>query len=48
MYIIDYDKNKPLPEQVRLLMENVQKMAYEYEERISKLEKEIAELKKKA
>lgn len=48
MYIIDYDKNKPLPEQVRLLMENVQKMAYEYEERISKLEIEIAELKKKA
>ncbi|MBE5035711.1 hypothetical protein [Gallibacter intestinalis] len=48
MYIIDYDKNKPLPEQVRLLMENVQKMAYEYEERILKLETEIAELKKKA
>ena len=48
MYIIYYDKNKPLPEQVRLLMENVQKMAYEYEERILKLEKEIAEFKKKA
>lgn len=48
MYIIDYDKNKPLPEQVRLLMENIQKMAYEYEERILKLENEITELKKKA
>lgn len=48
MYIIDYDKNKPLPEQVRLLMENIQKMAYEYEDRIKTLESQVAELMSKA
>ena len=48
MYIIDYDKNKPLPEQVRLLMENIQKMAYEYEDRIKMLESQVAELMSKA
>ena len=47
MFILDYDKNKPLAEQVRLLMENIQKMAYEYEERISRLETEIEKLQSK-
>lgn len=46
MYILNYDENKPLKEQIRLLREDIQRALYEMEEKQKVLEARIEELEK--